>query len=100
MKIVAILVLIACAVVYVGFAGFGMVMSAFCFDAGDGPAAWQCFTWLNLIFILPTVAAIIAGIVLLFMRRYVWSIAVSAAPLVLAAILWVVLAVGSLTYFR
>ncbi len=99
-KIVSILCILGCALLYVGFAGFGLVMSAFCFDSGDSPAAWQCFTGINLTVILPTLAAVIAGIVLVIMRRYVWAIAVAAIPLMLAALLWLVVIVGNLTYFR
>jgi hypothetical protein len=85
MKWAAILVLLGLIVLYVILSSFGFVMSAFCFDAGTGPAAWQCFTTINLIFLLPALICVIAGVVLLILRRYKWSMVVAAIPAALAA---------------
>ena len=71
---------------YVIIGGFGFVMSAFCFDAGVEAAAWQCFTAINLIFLLPALICVIAGAVLLVRRRYKWSMVVAAIPAALAAV--------------
>ena len=89
MKWVAIVVLLGLAVVYVLIGSFGFVMSAFCFDAGTEPQAWQCFTAINAIFVLPAVVCVIAGIVLLFRRRYKWAMAVAAIPAALALLAYV-----------
>lgn len=86
MKWAAILVLLGLAALYVVIAGFGFVMSAFCFDAGTEPAAWQCFAAINLIFLLPALICVIAGLVLLILRRYQWSMVVAAIPAALAAV--------------
>lgn len=98
MKWVAIGGLLALAIVYVAIGSFGFVMSAFCFDAGTEPAAWQCFTAINLIFVLPALICVIAGIVLLVMRRYQWSLAVAAIPGALAAIALAVIFFANLMY--
>ena len=86
MKWVAILVLVGLAAIYVLIGSFGFVMSAFCFDAGTEPAAWQCFTAINLIFALPALICVIASLVLLILRRYKWSMLVASIPAVLAAV--------------
>lgn len=86
MKWVAALVLLGLLVVYAVIASFGFVMSAFCFDSGTEPAAWQCFAGINLIFLAPALICIIAGAVLLFLRLYKASMIVAAIPAALAAI--------------
>jgi hypothetical protein len=96
MKWVAILVLLGLIALYVMIGGFGLVMSAFCFDAGTSQQAWQCFTGINLIFILPSLICVIAGIVLLLLRRYKWSIAVAATPAALALVAYLLLFVTGL----
>ena len=98
MKIIAILCLLGLILVYIGFGAFGLVMSAFCFDAGSNQAAWQCFAEINLAVIVPSLACILLGVVFLFMRRYKTAIAVAAVPAALAAILWLVLFVSSAGY--
>lgn len=98
MKWVAMIVLLALVAVYVLLGSFGFVMSAFCFDAGTEPAAWQCFAAINSIFILPTLICVLAGVVLLIRRRYTWSMAVAAIPALLAGIGFVVLAVANARY--
>lgn len=98
MKWVAILVLLALIAVYVLLGSFGFVMSAFCFDAGTEPAAWQCFAAINSLFILPALICVLAGIVLLIRGRYRWSMAVAAIPALLAAIGLVVVAVANARY--
>lgn len=98
MKWVAVVVLLALIAVYVLLGSFGFVMSAFCFDPGTEPAAWQCFAAINSIFILPALLCVIAGIVLLFRRRYTWSMAVAAIPALLAAIGLAVIAVANARY--
>lgn len=96
MKWVAGLVLLGLLVLYVGVGAFGFVMSAFCFDAGAGAGAWNCFAGINLAAVLPSLLFMAAGVVLLFMRRYRLAIVVAAVPaLVLAAGLVVVLAVNA-----
>lgn len=85
MKWAAILVLLGLIALYAIIGSFGFVMSAFCFDAGTEPAAWQCFTTINLIFLLPALICVIAGVVLLILRRYKWSMVVAAIPAALAA---------------
>ena len=98
MKWAAIVVLLALVAVYVLLGGFGLVMSAFCFDAGTEPAAWQCFAGINAIFILPALICMLAGVVLLIRRRYAWSMAVAAIPALLAAIGLLVVAVANARY--
>lgn len=98
MKWVAILVVLGLIAVYFVIGSFGFVMSAFCFDAGTEPEAWRCFTVINAIFILPAVIAVLAGIVLLFRRRYRWAMGVAAAPAVLVAIAYVVLFFANAMY--
>ena len=95
MKWLAIAVLLGLAVVYVLIGSFGFVMSAFCFDAGVQSEAWQCFTAINLIFVVPAAGCVIAGIVLLFRRRYKWAMAVAAIPAALAVLAFVGLSVAN-----
>ena len=98
MKWVAVVVLLALIAVYVLLGSFGFVMSAFCFDRGTEPAAWQCFAGINAVFILPALICVLAGIVLLIRRRYTWSMAVAAIPALLAAIGLLVVAVANARY--
>jgi hypothetical protein len=91
MKWVAILVLLGLTALYVVIASFGFVMSAFCFDTGTEPDAWQCFAAINLIFLVPALICLIAGVVLLFLRRYRWSMAVAALPAALVAVAFAVI---------
>lgn len=98
MKWVAVVVLLALIAVYVLLGSFGFVMSAFCFDAGTEPAAWQCFAGINALFILPALICVLAGVVLLFRRRYAWAMAVAAIPALLAAVGFVVVAVANAGY--
>ena len=60
-------------------------MSAFCFDTGTQPDAWNCFAGINLVTIVPSLICLIAGVVLLLLRRYKLAIAVAAIPALLAA---------------
>lgn len=90
MKWFAIVVLLGLTAVYVLVAGFGMVMSAFCFDSGTEAASWQCFAGINLISIVPSLICVVAGLVLLIMRRYKWSIAIAALPAVFVAVAYIV----------
>jgi len=98
MKWIVLLCIAALAVVYVGFAAFGLVMSAFCFDAGESSAAWQCFTGINLAAVMPSLLFIIAGVVLFFLRRYKTALIVAAVPAAVAAIAYVVLFVSMALY--
>ena len=98
MKWVAIVVLLALVAVYVLLGSFGFVMSAFCFDAGTEPAAWQCFAGINALFILPALICVLAGVVLLFRRRYAWAMAVAAIPALLAVVGFAVVAVVNAGY--
>lgn len=98
MKWAAIFVVLGLIALYAVIASFGLVMSAFCFDAGTEPAAWQCFTAINLIFLVPALICVIAGVVLLFLRRYKASVIVAAIPAALAAIGFVVVLVANATY--
>lgn len=86
MKIPAILALVAFTALYFLIGGFGFAMSAFCFDAGTEPEAWQCFTLINLLASVPSLLCIIGGTVLLFMRRYKLAIIVAAVPALIAVI--------------
>lgn len=98
MKWAAILVLLGLIAVYAVISSFGLVMSAFCFDAGTEPAAWQCFAAINLIFLVPALICVIAGVVLLFLRRYKTSMIVAAIPALLAAIGFAVVVIANAMY--
>ena len=98
MKWVTLLSILALAVVYAGIAMFGLVMSAFCFDSGQSAAAWECFSGINLAFILPGLICVIVGLVLFFMRRYKTAIIVAAVPAGLALVGYVVLFVATAMY--
>lgn len=98
MKWVAILLLVGMTALYVLLGSFGFVMSAFCFDAGTEPDAWQCFTAINLIFVLPALICVIGGLVLLVLRRYKWSMVVASVPALLAAIALVVIFFANAMY--
>jgi hypothetical protein len=95
MKVVAILTVVVLAVVYIVIGGFGFAMSAFCFDAGTEPEAWQCFAFINLITMLPSAFCIVSGIVLLIMRRYKLAIGIAAVPAMIAAGFLVVVFLGN-----
>ena len=96
----AILSVIGFVVLYVAIGGFGLVMSAFCFDSGTSAAAWGCFTGINLAILLPSIVCVVASVVLIFLRRYKIAIAVAATPAVLVAILLIVVFVANATYMR
>jgi hypothetical protein len=98
MKWAAILVLLGLIILYAVIGSFGFVMSAFCFDAGTEPAAWQCFTTINLIFLLPALICVIGGAVLLIFRRYKWSMIVAAIPAALTAVGLAVVFFANATY--
>jgi hypothetical protein len=98
MKWVAVLVLLGLFVLYLGLGALGFFMSAFCFDAGTEPEAWNCFAGINLVAVLPSLICLIAGLVLLIMRRYKLSIAVAAIPAVVAAIGILVVFIANATY--
>ncbi len=59
MKWAAILVLLGLLVVYAGIAAVGLTMSAFCFDAGTQPEAWNCFGGINLVTVLPSLICLV-----------------------------------------
>jgi hypothetical protein len=61
-------------------------MSAFCFDAGTQPDAWNCFGGINLVTVAPSLICLVAGLILLLKRRYKLAIAVAALPGLLAAV--------------
>lgn len=98
MKWLAILALLGLFALYLGIGAFGFYMSAFCFDAGTEPEAWNCFAGINLVTVLPSLICLIAGVVLLLLRRYKLAIAVAAIPAVVAAIGIVVVIVANATY--
>ena len=98
MKWVAILVLLGLLVLYLGIGAFGFFMSAFFFDTGTQPDAWNCFGGINLLTILPSLICLIAGVVLLLLRRYKLAIAVAAIPALLAGAAIVVVFVANATY--
>ena len=98
MKWAAILVLLGLLVLYLGIGAFGFYMSAFCFDAGAEPDAWNCFAGINLVTLLPSLICLIAGLVLLLLRRYKLSIAVAAIPAMAAAVGILVVFVANATY--
>jgi hypothetical protein len=98
MKWAAILVLLGLLVVYAGFAAVGLAMSAFCFDTGTQPAAWNCFGGINLVTVLPSLICLVAGLVLLLLRRYRLAIAVAALPALLAAAGFLVVFAANATY--
>jgi hypothetical protein len=98
MKWVAILVLLGLLVLYLGIGAFGLVMSAFCFDSGTQPDAWNCFGGINLVTVVPSLICLIAGVVLLLLRRYKLAIAVAAIPALLAAVGILVVFVANATY--
>lgn len=98
MKWFVLIAIIGLTVLYVAFAGFGLVMSAFCFDSGQTGAAWQCFSGINAAVIGPSVLCVIGGLVLFFFRRYKMALAVAAVPALVALIGYFALLVVTLTY--
>ena len=98
MKWVAILVLLGLLVLYVGIGAFALFMSAFCFDTGTQSDAWNCFAGINLLTIVPSLICLIAGVVLLLLRRYKLAIAIAAIPALLAGIGVLVVFVANATY--
>ena len=98
MKWVAILVLLGLLVLYVGIGAFALFMSAFCFDTGTQPDAWNCFGGINLLTIVPSLICLIAGVVLLLLRRYKLAIVIAAIPALLAGIGVLVVFVANATY--
>jgi hypothetical protein len=101
MKWVAILVLLGLLMVYLGIGAFGFYMSAFCFDAGTQPEAWNCFAGINLVTVLPSLICVIAGLVLLVLRRYKLAITIAAIPAMLAMVgILVVIAANATYMFR
>jgi hypothetical protein len=98
MKWAAILVLLGLLVLYLGIGAFALVMSAFCFDTGTQPDAWNCFGGINLVAIVPSLICLIAGFVLLLLRRYKLAIAVAAIPALLAGIGVMIVFIANATY--
>jgi hypothetical protein len=98
MKWVTIVVLFCLLVLYGLIGLFGFTMSAFCFDGGTQPEAWNCFAGINLVFILPSLICLIGGVVLLLLRRYKLSIAVAAVPALLALLGFVVIFIANTGY--
>ena len=88
MKIVAILVLLGLAALYVAAGIFSFVMSVFCFDSGTEFANWQCFVMINGIVIVPALISLIAGAVLIFRDQHWLAIGVAAIPAVLGGLLF------------
>jgi hypothetical protein len=99
MIVLAIVVLLLLAAGYVVVGSFGLVMSAFCFDAGTSPQAWNCFVGINTAFIAPSVICLLIAIVLLIRRRPVASMIVGAIPAMLVAVGSAVVAIVNLSYF-
>ena len=98
MRVLAIVSLVVLAAFYVLVAGFGLVMSAFCFDAGTSPEAWSCFLGINGVVMGIPVVALVVGIVLLIRRRPIGAIIAGAIPAALVAIGYVALFVISSSY--
>jgi hypothetical protein len=99
MKWVAISVLLCLLVLYGLIGMFGFTMSAFCFDSGTQPEAWNCFAGINLVFILPSLICLVSGVVLLLMRRYKLSMVVAAVPALLVAVGLVMVFIANTYYF-
>ena len=93
--VLAIVVLLVLTAGYVVVGGFGLVMSAFCFDPGTSPQAWSCFLGINAVFIAPSVICLLIAVVFLIRRRPVAAMIVGAIPAVLVAIGFAVLAIAN-----
>jgi len=98
MRVLAIVSLLVLAGFYVLVGGFGLVMSAFCFDAGTSPEAWSCFFGINGVSMGVPVIALIVGVVLLIRRRPIGAIIAGAIPAALVAIGYVALFITSSSY--
>ncbi len=96
--VLAIVVLLVLTAGYVVVGGFGLVMSAFCFDAGTSPQAWSCFLGINAVFIAPSVICLLIAVVFLIRRRPVAAMIVGAIPAVLVAIGYAVLAIANSSF--
>ena len=100
MRVLAVVVLLALVAAYVMVGGFGLVMSAFCFDAGTSQAAWNCFYGINAAVIGPMVICVIAGVVLILVGRPIAAMIVAAIPGAVVAIGYAVLFISSSSYFN
>ena len=98
MRVLAIVSLVLLTGFYVLVAGFGLVMSAFCFDAGTSPEAWSCFLGINGIAIGIPVVALIVGVVLLIRRRPIGAIIAGAIPAALVAVGYALMFITSMSY--
>lgn len=89
MKYFAPISLLVLTMLYLVAGAYAFMMSVFCFDSGTKAENWQCFFSINSLFILPALAAIVIGVVLLFRRRDKTAILVGSIPAMLLAALFI-----------
>ena len=96
MKAAAIILVVLLAGFYLLVGLFGLGMSAFCFDSGTGQANWECAAGINAVAFGPSALAILAAVVLLFLRRWKAAMIIAAIPAVLLVVFFGVVMVWNM----